>query len=54
LVFLIHTDKLGLKPLMEYEIQLIDKTLVRLPPYRLSPSKMKYLTEHIKTLIKML
>jgi len=37
---------------MEYKIQLIDKTPVRLPPYRLSPPKMQYLGEHVKTLIR--
>jgi hypothetical protein len=46
------SDKLGLTHLMEYEIQPIDKTPVRLPPYRLSPSKMQYLREHIKTLLR--
>jgi hypothetical protein len=33
---------------MEYEIQLIDKTLARLHPYRLSPPKMQFLSEHVK------
>ena len=33
------SDKLGLTHLMEYKIQLINKTPVRLPPYRLSPPK---------------
>ena len=37
---------------MEYEIELIDKTPVRLPPYRLSPPKMQYFREHIKTLLR--
>ena len=37
---------------MDYKIQLTDKTPVRLPPYRLSPPKMQYLREHIKTLIR--
>jgi len=38
---------------MEYEIQLIDNTPVKLPPYRLSlPKKMQYLREHIKTLLR--
>jgi len=46
------SDKLGLTHLMEYKIQLTDKTPVRLPPYRLSPPKMQYLREHIKTLIR--
>jgi len=44
-------DKLGLTHLMEYKVQLIDKTPVSLPPYRLSPQKMQYLREHIKILI---
>jgi hypothetical protein len=38
--------------LMEYEIQLIDNTPIRLPPYRLSPPKMRYLRKHIKTLLR--
>ena len=46
------SDKLGLTHLMEYEIQLIDNTPVRLPPYRLSPPKMQYLREHIRTLLR--
>jgi len=33
-------------------MQLSDKTPVRLHPYRLSPPKMQYLKEHIKTLIR--
>jgi len=45
------SDKLGLTHLMEYEIQLTDNKPVRLPPYRLSPPKMQYLREHIKTLL---
>jgi hypothetical protein len=46
------SDKLELTHLMEYEIQLTDNTPVRLPPYRLSPPKMQYLREHIKTLLR--
>jgi len=37
---------------MEYEIHLIDKTPVRLPPYRLSLPKIQYLREHIMTLVR--
>ena len=44
--------KLGLKHLMEYEIQLIDKIPVRLPPYRQSTPKMEYLSGDIKTLLR--
>ena len=46
------SDKLGLTHLMQYEIQLIDKTPGRLPPYSLLPPKMQYLREHIKTLLR--
>ena len=35
------SDKLGLTRLMRNEIQLTEKTPVRLPPYRLSPPKMQ-------------
>jgi hypothetical protein len=43
--------KLGLTHIMEYEIQLLDHTPVRLTPYRPSPPKMQYLQEHIKILL---
>jgi hypothetical protein len=46
------SQELGLTQLMEYDIQLLDKTPVQLAPYRLSPSKMQYLRGHIKTLLK--
>ena len=45
-------DKLELTRLMEYDIQLSDNTPVTLPPYRLSPPKMQYLREQIKTLLR--
>ena len=44
------SEKLGLTHLLDYDIQLTDTKPVRLSPYRLSPPKMKYLREHIKTL----
>jgi hypothetical protein len=44
--------RLGLTKLIEYDIQLLDNTPLRLPPYRLSPPKMQYLREHIKSLLK--
>jgi hypothetical protein len=37
---------------MEYDIQLLDKTHVRLGPYRLAPPKMQYLRGHIKKLMR--
>jgi transposase InsO family protein len=46
------TDKLGRTHVLEYDIQLLDKTPVRLAPYRLAPPKMKFLREHIQKLIK--
>jgi hypothetical protein len=46
------TARLGLTNLLEYDIQLLDKTPVRLAPYRLSPPKMQYLREHIKQLLR--
>jgi hypothetical protein len=36
------TARLGCTHLGEYEIQLLDKTPVRLPPYRLAPPKMQF------------
>jgi len=45
-------EKLGLTHIMEYEIQLLDYTPVRLTPYRLSPPKMQYFREHIKALLR--
>ena len=45
------TPKLGLTNVLEYDIQLLDPTPVRLAPYRLSPPKMQYLREHIKQLL---
>jgi hypothetical protein len=46
------TGRLGCTHLTEYDIQLLDKTPVRLPPYRLAPLKMKSLREHIQQLLK--
>jgi hypothetical protein len=37
------TPKLGLTHVLEYEIQLLDRTPVRLAPYRLAPPKMQHL-----------
>ena len=45
------SEKLRLTHLLDYEIQLTDTKPVRLSPYRLSPPKMQYLREHIKTLL---
>ena len=45
------SEKLGHTHLLQYEIQLTDTKPVRLSPYRLSPPKMEYLREHIKTLL---
>jgi len=45
-------EELGLTHLMEYEIQLLDNTPVRLAPYRLALPKMQYLREHIKKLLR--
>jgi hypothetical protein len=46
------SERLGLTTLIEYDIQVLDKTPVSLPPYRLSPPKMRYLREHLKTLLR--
>jgi hypothetical protein len=45
-------EELGLTHLMEYDIQLLDKTPFRLAPYRLAPPKMQYLREYIKKLLR--
>jgi hypothetical protein len=45
------TGRLGCTHLGDYDIQLLDKTPVRLPPYRLAPSKMLFLREHIQQLL---
>jgi hypothetical protein len=45
-------QELGLTHLMEYDIQLLDNTPVRLAPYRLAPPKMQYLRRHITKLLK--
>jgi hypothetical protein len=41
-------EKVGLTHVLEYEMQLLDNTPVRLAPYRLAPPKMQYLHEHIQ------
>lgn len=46
------SDKLGRTSLLEYDIQVLDKTPVRSAPYRLSPPKMKYLKGHIEELLR--
>jgi hypothetical protein len=43
------TEKLGLTHLLEYNIQLLEKTPVRLAPYRLAPPKMKIRRERNKS-----
>ena len=45
-------EKLGLTHIMQYDIQLLEHSLVRLTSYRLYPPKMQYLRERIKTLIR--
>jgi len=46
------TPELALTKVLEYDIQLLDKTPVRLAPYRLSPPKMQYLRAHLKQLLE--
>jgi len=45
------TFGLGLTNVLQYDIQLLDQTPVRLAPYRLSPPKMLFLREHLKQLL---
>ena len=47
----VFTDEPGLTTLLEYDICLKDSTPVRLPPYRLSPPKMKILRQHVQTML---
>jgi hypothetical protein len=46
------TETLGLTHLLEYDIQVLDNTPVRLSPYRLAPPKMKFIRGHIQQLLK--
>jgi hypothetical protein len=47
------SERLGLTTLIEYDIHVLDKTPIRLPPYRLPPPpKIRYLREHLKTLLR--
>jgi hypothetical protein len=46
------TERLGLTHLFEYDIQLLENTPVLLAPYRLAPSKMKFLREHLQQLLR--
>jgi hypothetical protein len=41
------TPKLGLTTLLEFDIELLDLSPVKLAPYRLVPPKMKVLRQHI-------
>jgi len=45
------TSRLGLTSVLQYDIQLLDQTPVRLAPYRFSPPKMLFLREHLKKLL---
>ena len=47
----VFTSRLGLTRLIKYDIQVKDPKPVRLAPYRLSPPKMKFLREHIQSLL---
>ena len=47
----VFTSKMGLTNELEYEIVLEDNRPVRLPPYRLSPPRLKIMKEHIDKLL---
>ena len=47
----VFTSKMGLTNELEYEIVLEDNKPVRLPPYRLSPPRLKIMKEHIDKLL---
>ena len=47
----VFTSKMGLTNELEYEIVLEDNKPVRLPPYRLSPPRLKVMKEHIDKLL---
>lgn len=46
------TTELGTSKVCEYEIELVDNTPVRRPPYRLSPPKVHILREHIAEMLE--
>jgi hypothetical protein len=48
----VFTSRLGLTRLIKYDIQVKDPKPVRLAPYRLSPPKVKFLREHIQSLLQ--
>jgi hypothetical protein len=45
------TPKLGLTTLLEYDIELLDSSPVKLAPYRLMPPNMKVLCQHIQRML---
>ena len=47
----VFTSKMGLTNELEYEIVLEDNKPVHLPPYRLSPPRLKIMKEHIDKLL---
>ena len=48
---MVFTSNLGLTSELEYEIILEDNKPVRLPPYRMSPPKLKIMKQHIKQML---
>jgi hypothetical protein len=48
----IFTSKLGLINVLQYHIELKDRTPVRLPPYRLSSPKMHIMREHVQDMLQ--
>lgn len=48
----VFTSKLGLTSELEYEIVLEDNKPVRLPPYRMSPPRLKIMKNHIEKMLQ--
>jgi hypothetical protein len=46
------TPKLGLATFLEYDIELLDHTPVKISPYRLMPPKMGILRQHIQRMLE--
>ena len=45
------TPRLGLTTLLQYDIELLDPSPVKIPPYRLMPPKMDILRQHIRLML---
>jgi hypothetical protein len=46
------TPRLGLTTLLQYDIELLDHSPVKIPPYRLMPPKMEILRQHVQRMLR--